>query len=1221
MTDSALHRDGVPPTIEQKLRRLIRRLRVVILLRGLLAVTAVAVGALLVVMAIDAWVTLFSPRIRWALTLSAGTATVMAALFLLVRPLARSFTLTGVARAVELRHPELQERVSSAVELLTSRDDEPLRGSETLISALSARAADDVRSLQPQREVTLRSLRPVAIAAASLAAVLLVLLTAWPGQARRLLARAVAPHANLPNIAAGDLRISPGRDVVVPAGESFGVEVEVDSVPVRRSSLRMVRDGQTETPMAMTAMPTDEEGTRRFVLTIPDVQEGFRYRVHAGDALSRYFRVDVTERPAVESIDLTFRYPAYTAREDEIRTDASGDISAVTGTTVTVDATFNKPISSAVLAVGDTSRTLLEDADTSSVSFEMELKSGLDDRWSLELTDEHGLVSRPLSRRVEAVADAAPRIRLNDPAESEIEVSRRSDLPVTFDAADDFGIAAVELHIRADGKQMEPRTIYQPESPAPRHSDRTALKLSDPEFKEVRELTFHLVALDTLPAELGGPQKGRSRPVTVRLEDDADTYDEQALLAEMLNISESLEQALEQLRQAREHSKPLRDETSEATELTEPMGEKIEEARQHLGDASEELGDLAEDLADGVFDVLAETVADVDQSHVTRASELLLEIQLSDEPQLWADLAEEGDDHTALAEQKVEDLLEQFTAMAELMQQLQALQDLAQWEEELAEADVDWDEASAAEEADGDMMLSPEQWTQDQSEVASQIAEMMSEMESALAELAQRDEQRSRTLAERARELAARQRKLAEKTEFAGKLREDHGAQDEEHQQDEPERSRRELRSAFVNIERRRIQSEHEDLAGEAAELADVLESEFPQTDRLQTRAARAITDAVESIESENRSEAAERSAAAAEKLSELAERLSGDAAPAEEDTSTAEPPDEQADVAGEPDEDEDTDSSDQLPPELAEMFREMARQQQREALAEQLHLLARRQRRAADELAALGEDDPEALLETRQQALAEDTGELHADVALLDRHATDLLPEEDMRQLAAEAKEHVYRALQEQDSSLDRLTRRRADRAVGHQKQASDELDAAADALEQLGDELAELREEMAEAAADQQEPWFDSDLMAEAYEAAAAAAEQASQSDAAQAAEYLQALVGQAMDQAMAMGLQPQQMPSMAMLVPMPGGDEEGQQSLFGAGEMPVILTDQMLSDLGMSADDWARLPGDLQRRVLHAHETTAPEEYRELISRYFRELARRTGRSERTPEQEDE
>ncbi|HQL51477.1 MAG TPA: hypothetical protein PLR91_09845, partial [Kiritimatiellia bacterium] len=65
----------LPPELAGRLRRLIRRVRLLLLARGLLAVVAVATAAALAVMAIDAAVVLAHPAARWAFSLAGLTLT------------------------------------------------------------------------------------------------------------------------------------------------------------------------------------------------------------------------------------------------------------------------------------------------------------------------------------------------------------------------------------------------------------------------------------------------------------------------------------------------------------------------------------------------------------------------------------------------------------------------------------------------------------------------------------------------------------------------------------------------------------------------------------------------------------------------------------------------------------------------------------------------------------------------------------------------------------------------------------------------------------------------------------------------------------------------------------------------------------------------------------------------------------------------------------------
>jgi len=83
-----------------------------------------------------------------------------------------------------------------------------------------------------------------------------------------------------------------------------------------------------------------------------------------------------------------------------------------------------------------------------------------------------------------------------------------------------------------------------------------------------------------------------------------------------------------------------------------------------------------------------------------------------------------------------------------------------------------------------------------------------------------------------------------------------------------------------------------------------------------------------------------------------------------------------------------------------------------------------------------------------------------------------------------------------------------------------------------------------------------------------------------------------------------------SLAQMLTRPGRTLD---SRFGTGMQLTDLTAAQLDKLGISLADWARLPGKLRDQVLQAAATRSPEEYRPLIRRYFREVARRGGADE--------
>jgi len=422
-THTSLQAGQVPDPIARALRRLIRRVRAVILVRGLAAVVATAVGAILAVMAIDAGFTLFSQASRWALTLVAMAATAGVAVRFLVLPLAHTITLTGIARAIETRHPELQERLSSAVELLTSRDIPEVRGSEALISALADEATRDAARVQPRTEVPLRRARPFLLAAGGVLVILGALWALFPTILPRLLTRAVAPFVNLPNVSADMLVVRPG-DTILAEGQRLEVRVTVANPAVKRCSLRREMPDGAEQPQYMTALPPTDEDHPRFTMTLPPAVATFRYRVHAGDALSRFYNVTVVPPPVVKQIDAHFAYPAYAGLPAETRTDIPGDIKALAGTAVTVTATLNKPVTGAVLRIDGREaeqipvRIATDPAGAATCEFTVHLKPQTRGRWALAMQDEHGFTNTSAEHALQALPDTPPTVEILDPQDN-----------------------------------------------------------------------------------------------------------------------------------------------------------------------------------------------------------------------------------------------------------------------------------------------------------------------------------------------------------------------------------------------------------------------------------------------------------------------------------------------------------------------------------------------------------------------------------------------------------------------------------------------------------------------------------------------------------------------------------------------------------------------------------------------------------------------------------
>ncbi|MDG2124525.1 MAG: hypothetical protein P8J87_12545, partial [Verrucomicrobiales bacterium] len=340
----------LPEEIQKKLRALVRRVKRVILLRGLLAVSAVLLLSVLGVMAIDASFTIFSGWVRWVLSLSALALTVWAAVRFLIKPLRRKISLAAVARAVEARHPEMEERVSTAVELLAGESKFD-RGSEQLLKKVVEFAVKDVGDVTPEAEFTTKSARKFKWVALAALGVLVVAFVVWPKQAGLLFARALAPFAEIGNAYSGKIQSITG-DLTVAKGEPVTLEVVIENPGVRRADLRTVIAGaEVEAVERMEREGDSGDGTRRFVFRIPAVAESFDYRVHCGKILSSAHTVEALDRPAVAKLEISYRYPEYTGLGIDTLPEEAREILAPVGTEVVMRAGLNREVEQVVLTV------------------------------------------------------------------------------------------------------------------------------------------------------------------------------------------------------------------------------------------------------------------------------------------------------------------------------------------------------------------------------------------------------------------------------------------------------------------------------------------------------------------------------------------------------------------------------------------------------------------------------------------------------------------------------------------------------------------------------------------------------------------------------------------------------------------------------------------------------------------------------------------------------
>ncbi len=766
----------LPAPIAVALRQSLRRARKVILLRGICAVLAVSVGAALLAMGIDASVLLVSPVARWLISATVYASAASSAYLFLVKPLARSFTLAGVARMIDSHHPEMQERLSSVVELLTTTDAPGMRGSQELIDSLTAAAADDARTISPKSEVSARAALPYLTAAAAVIAILTAAFLISPLKTSFLLARAAAPFANLPSISALDLQVKPG-DIIVPRGERLEVGVEALKGGVRSATIERLTEQGRKVADDMRQTPSTSGGkAQRFSFAIPAVERDFTYRIQADDALTKYYHVTAVTPPAIESIDLRIDYPDYTRMPPRVEQASNGTITALAGSTATLTVKTSKPCASATLKIdGPAPVSLNAESDSvrgeSRLVFHLSLPPGLAGLYSLQLTDEHGLRNTKFERAVQALPDTPPVALITDLPQKEIRLKRGDRFPFYFIATDDIGLKTVELLLEKDAVKLAPRPIPHPvatdtEKEPPRKLEGSAVvDLADPELRGAARLTFQIAACDTLPETLKGPQKGFSEIYTIVIDDNAQAFKTQALRSQQEAVKNQLQQAKRELEESKNKVPHVKEAAAKNEKRPEQMAERVEALRENIATGDATLRRLAEKLSDGYFDDLARKINDLHEKQLVKAQGLADQIALAESAEERVGLLDMIGKNLEQAVQSVEGMLKNSETASKAMERAIEMESLATTQQTLASKKLeaenrqpDADKAKADQEAKKQL----EEWRREQDKVADALARLTKEMAPNAAVKRAAKLKMAGKISEAARQLGDEQNRLAE---------------------------------------------------------------------------------------------------------------------------------------------------------------------------------------------------------------------------------------------------------------------------------------------------------------------------------------------------------------------------------------------------------------------------------------------------------------------------
>ncbi len=314
------------------------------------AVTQMVAGVLaflLIVTLIDHWVVGLS--LTWRLVAFALLLVGSAAFAIrrVVPCLTRPINPVYAARAIEQAAPSLKNSLINFLLLRSRRDS--LR--PVIFAGVERQAAADLASVDVDAAVDRSPLIHVGYVLAALVLVLGTYKIISPKDPFQSVARVVAPWKPIPRPSRVQIRqLRPGSTEVY-RGETLEVSALVDGLDEDESVILRysTEDGQA-IDRELSLQQSEDSPRYRVALTTGDwgIQESLTYHLQAGDSRTEDYRVLLKDAPTITLKTIEYDYPDYTQWPKEVIT-GRGDLKALEGTRVRLEAVANQPIRTAYL--------------------------------------------------------------------------------------------------------------------------------------------------------------------------------------------------------------------------------------------------------------------------------------------------------------------------------------------------------------------------------------------------------------------------------------------------------------------------------------------------------------------------------------------------------------------------------------------------------------------------------------------------------------------------------------------------------------------------------------------------------------------------------------------------------------------------------------------------------------------------------------------------------
>jgi hypothetical protein len=431
-----------------RIRHVRTRWRSQVLVRGI----AILLASTIAILVLGVWgadLFGFKPAALWAMRFLTGATVLFIAWYFLYLPLRVRISDVSIAQFIEEKYPQLEDRLVTAIEYGNRKTSNPGMIDLLIQDALNQTARVDF-------SVFLNRQRLAAFGTLGFGAFLifLALLTWGPSFFPYGISHLYAPWTQASLGSAVMISVLPGNAEIANGSDQL---IDAQLVGFNSPGVHLYRQVTGSDQWDSTVMESDPRGgSFRYLLV--DVRNSQRYYVESNGIHSPVYSLHVVQRAAVEKIDLTYNFPAYTGMAPQVVED-EGDIKALKGTRLDFRIRLSIPVKSARLLFDDQSTLILSATGAREFAGSFPLKhSG---SYVVQVTESRsGSHAASPEYEIEAVEDEAPKVTVTRPMR-DLRATSVEEVSSEMKAEDDIGMGKLELHYSVNGAPEKTVSLYQ----------------------------------------------------------------------------------------------------------------------------------------------------------------------------------------------------------------------------------------------------------------------------------------------------------------------------------------------------------------------------------------------------------------------------------------------------------------------------------------------------------------------------------------------------------------------------------------------------------------------------------------------------------------------------------------------------------------------------------------------------------------------------------------